>query len=315
MFKLPKGVKDGLPSSSIIGALLVVLALVGLAIWMQPDAPTILEKHENQATQKCTQTRHASSDPKADTAGSVSGIYEWTCDPEDSPQYQENKNKDASHTSTDADLLAQERVAYWTRIIAALTALGIGILGWTLYETRSVGTITRDIGEAQVRAYIHVQKISVAVDIEKNTGGLKAISFQVIFNNLGQSPAINLRYDIKTVLHEELTGGLDDSSWRNFNRGAGVKFAAGGPPTVALNDFTPISDIVAALKQGHKIYVVIWLQFEDVFKISFEEGFVLEAVMPGDFLEVISNPNVSEDKPVLINTSYIDYKSKSYRAH
>ncbi|WP_370271871.1 hypothetical protein [Hyphomonas atlantica] len=53
------------------------------------------------------------------------------------------------HTTAEANLLAQERVAHWTLWIGVFTAFGSGALVWTLWEQRK-------LTEIQARAYIEV---------------------------------------------------------------------------------------------------------------------------------------------------------------
>lgn len=152
---------------SFIGA-----AVLLIAAWaFQPSTPTVLEISKDQTEQQCTQSRETNSSGTQGATGPIQEVYKWSCEPESDAQYKKNDANDQARSSTDADLLAQERVAYWTKIIAALTALGVGILGWTLYETRNVAAITRDIGRQQVRAYIGFDNISTILPVDRDPRG------------------------------------------------------------------------------------------------------------------------------------------------
>jgi hypothetical protein len=96
------------------------------------------------------------------------------------------------------DLTAQEDMAFWASLMFGATVLGIFLSGagvWLIYGTliqtrnaataaRDAVTVTRDIGEAQVRAYLHVKSLTVSF-----LHGLERPGFAAIITNSGQSPA------------------------------------------------------------------------------------------------------------------------------
>lgn len=101
------------------------------------------------------------------------------------------------------DLYAQQdmsRWAFWMMVIAGLTllvtALGIAWIRDTLIETRravrsadDAVRVTREIGEAQVRAYVSVDDVEVTVEIDDERV-LWNVAAKV--SNSGQSPAISV---------------------------------------------------------------------------------------------------------------------------
>lgn len=89
------------------------------------------------------------------------------------------------------DLLAQERMAkaaewmnYASWVSAFLVLVGTGALIWTLFETRQVTRVTRDIGEKQVRSYLSIEKSRFAITKEGNVWAF------LVVKNYGQSPAL-----------------------------------------------------------------------------------------------------------------------------
>lgn len=96
------------------------------------------------------------------------------------------------------DLVAQSDMALWalimlsvTALMAIITALGVWFVWRTLLATQKMAedariatAITREIGEAQVRAYISISRVSIAIDETAPHPKL-----QVVVKNAGQSPA------------------------------------------------------------------------------------------------------------------------------
>lgn len=273
----------------LVGSFIGVAILLVTALWFQPNSPTLLEVRKSQTKQKCTQSRQANGENAESVTGSTQGTYEWSCDPESETGYQQNDAKDKAQTSTDADLLAQERVAYWTRIIAALTALGIGILGWTLYETRAVAGITRNIGEAQVRAYLSCIGGEWCIDGEK-------LVIRPEFKNFGQSPAVNLVvFDASLSLnskpgetfHDEILGHLEysDIAVPIIMDDAAAQDISNGCAEFALSQ-------TGIYKKGflagfiHNEKVEVWLSgivvWDDVFQEKQIKDFDLRLIPEGD---------------------------------
>ena len=94
-------------------------------------------------------------------------------------------------------------VTFWLSII---TLVGVLFVGWTLKETRKAVKaaddavrVTRDIGEKQVRAYLHAEFIEVRTESVANDDGSNIrFSAKIYVINSGATPAYGLEvlYDI-----------------------------------------------------------------------------------------------------------------------
>lgn len=86
------------------------------------------------------------------------------------------------------DLCAQTRVAWWTRLIAFWTAVGAGLLFWTLWETRRDIAETRKIGEAQTRGYVTTKGFRL---LASDDDGKPIV--EITLENCGSTPVYELR--------------------------------------------------------------------------------------------------------------------------
>ncbi|MET2831619.1 hypothetical protein [Mesorhizobium shangrilense] len=99
------------------------------------------------------------------------------------------------------DLKAQQDMAYWSMLTVILSAVGLGvsILGlYALYRslvhTRTAIKDTREIGEAEVRAYIGVDISSPTNLIIREITAGKPIEVEFGYKNNGASPANRVAY-------------------------------------------------------------------------------------------------------------------------
>lgn len=97
---------------------------------------------------------------------------------------------------SERDLVAQETTAGWTFIMSAAALLGVLLSGggvvlvWTTFgETRRTNEITREIGEAQVRAYLSVVDATLVSDASRE------VVVVMKLRNSGNSPALDVRID------------------------------------------------------------------------------------------------------------------------
>lgn len=118
-------------------------------------------------------------------------------------QAEEQPCHDCMYSVAEADLLAQERVAYWTLWIGVFTALGLGALVWTIFETREMTVATRQIGVSQSRAYLAFEPQQV-ISFEGNK-----IDVNLIMRNTGKTPAINMKFWAETSFIEWPPSGND----------------------------------------------------------------------------------------------------------
>ncbi len=110
---------------------------------------------------------------------------------------------------TEYDLQAQQDMALWAAMMFVVTGLGVIYVAMTLRATQeaTVAAIkttetTRDIGEAQVRAYVATTSAEYAND------QFACIAIKLKIKNFGQSPAhiINLR-PVFTFMVSDTTAG------------------------------------------------------------------------------------------------------------
>lgn len=91
------------------------------------------------------------------------------------------------------DLHAQERMARWAFWMLVVAAAGTAVAGYglvlikrTWIETKRTADITREMGQAQVRAYLSIDTIKASASVGETEVRL---SFDVAVKNCGQSPA------------------------------------------------------------------------------------------------------------------------------
>lgn len=143
------------------------------------------------------------------------------------------------------DLLAQERMAYWTVLIALFTGAGIVLLYQTLSATRETVDQMKDANEAAWEAVNtsktlgehQIQVAERAADEQREVAETVHAAFLVLteiwaetwlpdseklrigFKNIGQSPAFNIRFSAKTyALHaSDFFRSQEISSLTTFN--------------------------------------------------------------------------------------------------
>ncbi|NHK26676.1 hypothetical protein FF098_001985 [Parvularcula flava] len=103
-------------------------------------------------------------------------------------------------TLAERDLLAQERMAYWTIWIAGFTGFGLVLLFLTLSETRDLTRITQDIGEAQTEAYLSETGFRFQLDHKDRLGGGLFIYLAQTWMNTGSTPAYSVRIQYDFIL-------------------------------------------------------------------------------------------------------------------
>jgi len=169
-----------------------VVILTFIAYWFQPRSPSILEVPQDQSQQNCTQYRDAESAPPQDSGTSINEVYRWSCEPLEKTGYEENREKKKAQTSTDADLLAQERVAYWTGWLGIFASFGFVGLIWTLFETRKMM-------QADARAYVEL--LHIEFEVHPTYGG----ELRFWLSNTGRTPAKRITF----------TGNIVVDGWCN----------------------------------------------------------------------------------------------------
>ena len=178
---------------------------------------------------------------------------------------QDNKTKDAE---------AQQEMAQWafaTFVVGALglvvSIFGLAALWASLRQTRQAITNEREIGNAQVRAYLNIE----FEDINTVAGG--NYPFKII--NTGQSPAISVRYvggqmvldhPLSVTQGDLITVNPDDTGSKNVIPAG--KFITGE----AKFDKKPSQSELSIIKANgpKRIYLVIRVFYKDFFKEEHE---------------------------------------------
>ena len=258
----------------------VVASILGLIVayaW-EPDGPSVLETQSDQIDRKCTQYRESESERTQSGTRLVDELYKWSCEPEQQTEYEQNHADSPPRSSTDADLLAQERVAYWTFWIGIFTGFGLVALVGTLIETRNISDITRDVGQNQLRAYL-TMRIRIA---DKDAEGAEIFVIEV--TNNGQTPARNVAMPKRSF--EVVDSNGSGFRLENSHRNSELKIEI--PPNSKedwlqgkFDDavFDPIP-LRQAAHSATAIKVEVCLIFTDIFSRKFKYSII------GDFMPV-----------------------------
>lgn len=180
---------------AMFGGAIILLLLVTIAFFSRPSHPSTLELNTNSDAHSADHSNEEHSENFISIcldAGLVEQVCEAVWQPSREPTQEDTDNNDPTALSvSEADLLAQERVAHWTLWGVVFGASGIGILVLTLAETRAVTIATRDIGQKQVRAYCDIAKLTVKFI------GTDKLTATPVFKNTGMSPAVGFKWRLK----------------------------------------------------------------------------------------------------------------------
>jgi hypothetical protein len=192
------------------------------------------------------------------------------------------------------DLCAQTRVAWWTRLIAYWSAIGAALLFWALYETRRDIRATREIGEAQVRAYL--SPLGIKPEGQLVNGGITGIDFSLGVINTGQSPAENF-ISCGAIDFMDASESRSPSIICNFGPAAPLALGAGTPKYTARR---PVSrELLNAVQRGEKrLFYIAVVGFQDVFSVAKKESkrrwhvWANEIKLRGSVDSLLIDPNV-----------------------
>ncbi|WP_375202077.1 hypothetical protein [Hyphococcus sp.] len=184
-------------------------ALVAIAWLCEPTEPSARE--ENSASENDDAGKRYTVGSSAD-GGFTFSIERNASEEERTETGAENADEsgDSASSTTEADLLAQETMAYWTRWIGIFTALGLAALMMTLWATQQANAaawaavdVTRKTGEAQARGYITLKPLSLT--IEKTVADFRSFRLRFEVYASGQTPIYEVR--IKPTLMIPINGG------------------------------------------------------------------------------------------------------------
>lgn len=207
------------------------------------------------------------------------------------------------HQRAEYDLAAQQDVAEWTKWVLVvsvvgvlLTLVGIYFVWLTFGETRETNLITKDIGQAQSRAYVHVEAVKLS------WGNFQATRPQIILSvvNTGQTPARWFEVSTKSFIRELDDTGLDTEALSfkdikipaTFNRwnalGAGASLTAGG---LRREDIETIRESYG--RKTSSLNVAGTLKYETFFGEIFETEFWFRARPIPEFRLETTTPHAS----------------------
>lgn len=178
--------------------------------------------------------------------------------------------------TTSKDLEAQVNMAFWAKWMVYVGAVGIpisilGLFGLllSLRQTRQAISTDREIGEAQVRAYLTIESVLVSASV-KEEGIWWHLDVRVY--NCGQSPArkVNARAVSTTDMVLEHKG---------YSMVTGLKPNGTGEMHVSL--FTTNSDLrfVDDKKKSIILMLKLSVSYTDVFKIIVTDQYICTGII------------------------------------
>jgi hypothetical protein len=191
----------GAAFGGIIGAALIIAA----GWWYQPRLEDISEPSRKSKAE--AEQQRADYDSSVVCHDDCKVVFDFG-EAAEAPSGEQNANQsDAGGKSSEnwevtlqrRDLLAQERMAHWALWLAGLTAVGVVLIAGTFWEAmeatkaanaaadaaRKTNDTTREIGEAQARAYLCADGGNIRIPTK---GGVDLI-WELQVRNVGNSPA------------------------------------------------------------------------------------------------------------------------------
>lgn len=252
---------------TLLVAAVLFVGQTGLAVWQQYELSRNAYRQYQNAT-KSEQDKAAD-----DIAANCSVVAQVNpalrnCLREAVQAYQKKNN-------TNQDLEAQKDMAYWAFVTALVSAAGLLIsigglymLFQSLRQTRQAITNDRQIGEAQVRAYLAIDPITQATKIDSKVRSFKAT---LVIKNTGQSPAYNVRQISKMFMEKyplpRDQGDLFVPDPSSVERGSTLP--AGGTLNVPVDLDEPLTEaqFKSAMNNGDdRLYMASIVFYDSVFK-------------------------------------------------
>lgn len=203
--------------------------------------------------------------------------------------------------NTDKDLEAQQDMAFWAQAVFWLTAIGAAISAFGIYfvwlslrQTRQAISTDREVGHAQVRAYLTIESETPII----SPGKVPLHEFQI--KNTGQSPAYSVAYIAGFLVlpkplppgrrHLGSIAGGQEMPNMALGSNASMTVEGVGPDLLSHQEY---SDVVAG-RQG--LYFFARVFYKDVFQQEHETSLV--GVL--DFKQ-LDGPEVNGMKPYRVS--------------
>jgi hypothetical protein len=172
------------------------------------------------------------------------------------------------HLATEAMNDATQRMAQYALWSTLIVGFGTALLFWTLWETRKANRstqaaveVTREIGQAQLRAYLDISDNTLELNWKTGYAHVK-----LVFKNSGQTPAykVKLYYDVY-LSHPSDAGRISDMVSNRMH-----SYAVGpGSETFVRHPLAfPIDKRVLVRLRSHEqaVHIVGNLVYEDIFR-------------------------------------------------
>lgn len=167
------------------------------------------------------------------------------------------------HERAESDLIAQRNMARWALMMLVATVLMAGITAYGVYYVWQTLNVTRDIGQAQVRAYISIKPNHISF---LKTGSASKFKFVIkcLVQNSGSSPAQ------KAELLFNAFQEVDTLSARRVDEaelGSDVSISdiAANSTIESTLSTTVVLDFDRLLQAEDRVVFYILLKFKDVF--------------------------------------------------
>lgn len=174
------------------------------------------------------------------------------------------------------------RGATWSIVATFLSAFSLLVVGGALYFSVESNNIARDTAQRQLRAYVTISSTQSDIELEGQSSKMRSFGLRVIGQNSGQTPA-------------KLTHALVEPVWlagkarprkkvRTYRKkdqfeaslGSGIPNRLGRRIQYGYED-------ASALFSGEKrLYLYIWLRYEDIFRVERETHHVMQIMIDYD---------------------------------
>jgi len=184
-----------------------------------------------------------------------------------------NKQAEHEYHLSQYDLRAQERMAWWTILIAIFTAVGVFFLAETLEET---ALATRYASEAADlarqtlngdRAWLLMGDVDTAAnnDVDANGNHIRPdFFFNMRMSNSGRSPAINVEIRRQLKIEQRPVDPEVVSIDENVEWSATVPVGSGQQTTIHW--FQVQIDALRAVRRGtHRVLMLVEVRYNDIF--------------------------------------------------
>jgi hypothetical protein len=218
----------------------------------------------------------------------------------------EASNKERNYRRDEQDLAAQKTSAVWAYLMGSaaligmiLSAFGVFLVWRTFQATRDSNKITREIGKAQVGAYMSEDRVFV-------TSKDGEFNFTHVWHNTGQSPALQCQYFVDYVIMKFDAEEKEIKSFSDYPKIDHIGYSCASGKTKYLNGKVINKEINDDLFAKHsKIIVFSAVRYENVFgdKYLVESCHVAEFPASGKLGDIGFRPYWHHNRVVRISGS------------